>query len=357
MKKLGKKLMTVAMAAVLAVGVIGCGESKETKKEEKKTEDVAASQSNATDNGKIKVRLGCVTENNVLSNAFGIAQEKGFLDEEMEKAGYEVEVIGFAQAGPAINEAFVSDEIDMAVYGDLPATIGKSAGTDLSIFAVDNDQMQMGILAQKDSGIQSVEDLRGHKVIVAAGTIFQEYFKTILQDAGVDESEIEQINTYSDANSIMTSGDADALITSTLIAYFLEEQGVGTVVQTSEEHPDWTAQFFAVGQTQFLKENPEAAKALIRAGIRGKEYLQKEKEEGYQLFAERTNGYSKSVYEKSFAYDESFEYLDPILNQDNVERLKKLVEFAKQESLTAGEVDVEQFVDTSYGEEVAKENQ
>lgn len=352
MRKLGKLLVTAALAATMAFGVIGCGSSGKTQETEnaKKQE-----QSNSDDAAKIKVRIGCVGENNVLTDALGIAQEKGYLDEEMEKAGYEAEVIGFAQAGPAINEAFVSNEIEMAVYGDLPATICKASGTDTTIFAVENDQQQMCILAQKDSGIQSAKDLAGHKVIVAIGTIYQEYFKNIIADAGIDEAEVEQLNTFTDATSMMQSGDADALITSTSIAYYLEEQGVGTVVQTSESTPDWTAQFFAVGQTQFLKENPEAAKALVKAAIRGKEYLLENKEECYQLFADRSNGYAKSVYEKIYAYDETFPYLDPTLDQDNTERLKSLVEFCKEEALITGDVDAESFIEPSYAQEAAEE--
>lgn len=356
MRKLGKLLLTVGLIGTLAFGSIGCGNSKESNgtQETKETEN-AGKQNNNASGGKIKVRIGCVGENNVLTDALGIAQEKGYLDEEMEKAGYEVEVIGFAQAGPAINEAFVSNEIEMAIYGDLPATVCKASGTDTTIFAVENDQQQMCILAQKDSSIASVKDLPGHKVIVAVGTIYQEYFKNIIEEAGIEGAEIEQINTFSDANSIMQSGDADALITSTSIARFLEEQGVGTVVQTSESTPELTAQFFAVGQTQFLKDNPEAAKALVKAAIRGKEYLTENKEECYQLFADRSNGYAKSVYEKIYAYDETFPYLDPTLDQDNTDRLKKLIEFCKEEALITGDVDAENFIDSSYAEEAAKE--
>lgn len=356
MRKLGKLLLTVGLIGTLAFGAIGCGSSKDNNQtQETKETESTETQDNSASGEKIKVRIGCVGENNVLTDALGIAQEKGYLDEEMEKVGYEAEVIGFAQAGPAINEAFVSNEIELAIYGDLPATLCKASGTDTTVFAVENDQQQMCILAQKDSGIQSVKDLPGHKVIVAVGTIYQEYFKNIIEDAGIDEAEIEQINTFSDANSIMQSGDADALITSTSIARFLEEQGIGTVVQTSEDTPEWTAQFFAVGQTAFLKENPEAAKALVKAAIRGKEYLLENKDECYQLFADRSNGYSKSVYEKIYAYDETFPYLDPVLDQDNTNRLKKLVEFCKEQSLITGDVDVESFIDPSYAKEAAEE--
>jgi len=76
MKRLGKLLLTAGLITTLAFGAIGCGNSKEsngTKETESASEDTE----------KIKVRIGCVGENNVLTDALGVAQEKGYLEEEM----------------------------------------------------------------------------------------------------------------------------------------------------------------------------------------------------------------------------------------------------------------------------------
>lgn len=77
----------------------------------------------------------------------------------------------FAQAGPAVNEAFAVNEIDVAVYAEFPLITAASNGVDLKGFALSTSQLNFGILTRKDSGIKSISDLEGKNVVVALGTI------------------------------------------------------------------------------------------------------------------------------------------------------------------------------------------
>ena len=136
MKKRMKSVVAIGIITALVFGIAGCGSGNEKK-------DVPDSTASSETQTLKTVRIGAVGQNNVLSDAIGIADNQGFLKEELEKAGYEPEVTGFAQAGPAINEAFASEEIDMAIYGDLPATVAKSNGTDTTIFATHVKDVQL----------------------------------------------------------------------------------------------------------------------------------------------------------------------------------------------------------------------
>lgn len=343
-KNMLKRVLTTGAAFLLAWGLTACGDQSK-----------ASSQQDENDSKNQVIHVGCVGQSNTLNEAAGIAQEMGYFDEELEKVGYELEVVGFAQAGPAINEAFSADKIEMAFYGDMPATICKSSGVDTTVFATQNSEMQMGVLVQKDSDIKSVADLKGHKVIVARGTIYHQYFKSLIAGAGIDESEIEQINTFSDAQAVMAGGDADALITSTSIAHYMEGQGIGELIETTEDHPEWTSQFFAVGKTEFLKENPNAAKAIIKGLIRGQQYVKENKEESYELMAKRQSGYTKEIYEKVYAYDEGFDYLKPEITKEGMDKLKAMEQFLEDEKLISKPVDMDNFVDTSYYEDAIGE--
>lgn len=350
MKKRMKSVIAIGVITALVFGIAGCGSGNE-KKDASDSTATASSESQAL----TTVRIGTVGQSNVLADAIGIADNKGFLKEELEKAGYEPEITGFAQAGPAINEAFASGDIDMAIYGDLPATVAKSNGTDTTIFATHNSEMQMGIFVRNGvDDIKSAKDLPGHKVIVARGTIYHQYFKSVIAGAGVKESDIDEINTFSDAASLIASGDADALITSTLIGYYLEEQGYGTLFEDSTTHEEWTSQFFAVGLTSFLKENPEAAKAVIKAMLRGQAYVKENPDEAYKIWSEQS-GYSEEDYRKEFAYDTGFDYFSPEITDNSVTKLEKLEKFLLEENLITNEVDIRSFVDNSYYEAAKKE--
>ena len=197
--------------------------------------------------------------------------------------------------------------------------------------------------------IKSAKDLAGHKVIVARGTIYHHYFKSVIADANVKESDIDEINTFSDATSLIASGDADVLITSTYLAYYLEEQGYGTLIEDSTTHDEWTSQFFAVGLTSFLKENPEAAKAILKAMLRGQEAVKENPDEAYKIWSEQS-GYSEDVYKKVYAYDTSFDYFSPEITDNTVTKLEELQNFLLEEDLITKEVDMNSFVDNSYYE-------
>lgn len=348
MKKTLKKLALFGFAFVIGLGITGCGKA-----------GGSSNSSESVSSGSVhdlkKVKIGAVGQSNTFGGAIGIADKKGFLKEELKKAGYEPEIVGFAQAGPAINEAFAAGDIDAAIYGDLPATVAKSNGTDTTIFGTYCSEEQMGIFVRKGvDDVKSAADLPGHKVIVARGTIYHHYFKSVIAAAHVKESDIDEINTFSDATSLIASGDADVLITSTSIAYYLEEKGYGTLIEDSTKHDEWTSQFFAVGLTSFLKEDPEAAKAIIKAMLRGQKYVQENPEEAYKLWGEQS-GYSEEIYKKVYAYDTSFDYFSPELTENTITKLEELEDFLLKEKLIKNKVDMKKFVDNSYYEAAKKE--
>ena len=139
-----------------------------------------------------------------------LAYDKGYLEEELNAAGYTLDLVTFQEAGPAINEAYASGELDMAFYGDYPAATAYSNGVDIRVIGVADKQMNAGVLAQKDAGIQSPKDLEGKKVIIGIGTNYQEYWKHLVDTYDIDESKVEIVNVVSDAASVFTTGEADA---------------------------------------------------------------------------------------------------------------------------------------------------
>ena len=341
-----RAIIVLSMVALLGAWVTGCGSQTGS--------DAAASTTNEAAERKV-VRIGCVGEAGKINDNGGIAQELGYLEEELKKAGYELEVIGFAQAGPAINEAFASGDIDLAVYGDLPATVCRSNGVDIKLFATVNSQMQMCILAQKDSGIRSRSDLEGKKVIVAEGTIYHQYYNSLIEDAGIKDKSVERINTFADAASLMASGEADAVVTSASTGYYLEEQGIGEVVETTADYPEWTSQFFAFGKADYLENNGEAAKAVIRALNRAQQYVAEDAEAAFSVLSQTVDAYSEAVFRKTYAHDTIFDCFQTEITQEQLDRLKALGRFLEENALIANSVNVDEMVDTSYYEAVMQE--
>ena len=102
--------------------------------------------------------------------------------------GYKAEYYGFANGGVGINEALTSGNLDVAFYGDFPAINYIASGNDAQIFGVVTSRQQSSILAR--DGINSVQDLKGKKVATAQGTIQQKYLDEVLEENGLQPSDV-----------------------------------------------------------------------------------------------------------------------------------------------------------------------
>jgi NitT/TauT family transport system substrate-binding protein len=87
-----------------------------------------------------------------------IADKKGFFKDE----GLEVKIIEFA-SGPLLNQAMAANELDMAYVGAPPAYHWFSRGLENKILAKVN-YGQEAVIARKDSGINTIADLKGKKM-------------------------------------------------------------------------------------------------------------------------------------------------------------------------------------------------
>ena len=137
----------IMLAAVLAL--TGCGGAAQAN-----NADTGSSSDIQKSEEKI-IKIGSpTTDGTQLVENAGLAYKLGYLDEELEKAGYKAQYIGFAQGGTAINEAFASGQLDVAFVGDVPEIIAKSNGLEVELFANLNSEAEMGIVAGKNSGIK-----------------------------------------------------------------------------------------------------------------------------------------------------------------------------------------------------------
>ena len=159
-KKIG---LIIGLLLTLALLVTACGASAKSNTQ---TGD------SANKDGELKtVKIGATSATAQLSENALLAQNLGYFDDELKKVGYKAEYVGFAQAGPAVNEAFAAGEIDYAIYADFAAIAAKSNKIDIKVVGLANQQMNYALLATQKSGISSWKDIEGKKLIVPTGTM------------------------------------------------------------------------------------------------------------------------------------------------------------------------------------------
>lgn len=342
--KILKKILLIGIILSFGIGALGCGDNSTSNKNETATE--------SKEEKKI-LRIGGPGSNEFLGEVLGAAQKNGYLEEELGKVGYEVEVINFPSAGPAINEAFVAKSLDFADYGDLPAILALSKNIDLKILATSNKAWNIKVIVQKDSNINSIKDLEGKKVIVGRGTVYHQFFNSIAKANNLDINKVEVLNSVSDGASTFAAKEADALVTVDVQANILIESTGAKTIASSLESPEFANQKLLVGRTEYIKENPEAVKALFKAYLRAIDYLKEDQERAYELLS--NSGYSKEITKETYGYDNGkFDFFSLDINDDSIKRLNNVSDFLVNENLSNKKVDVKSKIDTSFYEEVEK---
>ncbi|WP_310603094.1 ABC transporter substrate-binding protein [Anaerosporobacter sp.] len=370
-RKFGRKsklIISTLLLLAMALNLVACqsknknnNQAVQTTSKSKDSADTEAKDTEVQDTDtkptELKVvKLASPTQDGNFVESAKIAQAQGYIEEELAAVGYKPEYIAFAQAGPAINEALVAKEVDIAVYGDLPIITLRSNGGKIKVFAAANTEYQFGILAAPGVEIKEPKDLEGKKVILGKGTVAHYYYYQLVKNYNLDESKIQLINANADSQSILATGDADALIYTLFAEKYYETIGVGTVVNTSYDTPERTAQFLVAGREEYLEKNRDVAKAIIRALNRAQEYAASDEKGAYKALAGEGSKIPESVYEDTYNYDTTFSYFKPELTKESQDKIVSLIDFAYENGLIQEKVDINDLIDTSYYEEVLAES-
>lgn len=339
MKIKTKKMEALILAVVAAVSVTG-GIKPALVKAESSEEKVIRVGGPGSEEAALNMEL------------MNVAYRQGYLEDELKKAGYQLEFTLFAGAGPALNEALASDELDVVTYGDLPAFVGKSNGVDTTIIASVNSDLQYGIVAANDK-IKEAKDLEGKNVIVPEGTAIQYFWENYAREKGIDTDKVNIINAAEDAASLLMTGDADAVVSTLCGAESYVHAGVGEIIDTGAGLEDTSSSYVVAAKSTYLEDNPDAAVAINKALIESYQAVLKdenvlyESSEGQSLPAEEW----KNVY----AYDTSFSYLTPEITSSEKDYWEKFDQWLVDHKLLKEAVDLDQFVDTSYYNEAKKQ--
>ena len=111
--------------------------------------------------------------------------------------------------------ALKSGAIDYARVGDTPPVTAKATGTDIALIAAGaTKEYGSGILVGKNSGITSLEQLKGKTIAYQKGTAAQYLIIQALKKAGLSTSDVKLVNMdQSSASVAFAKGSVDAWVT------------------------------------------------------------------------------------------------------------------------------------------------
>lgn len=279
-----------------------------------------------------------------------MANSQGYIEEELKKAGYRAEYSGFPQAGPAINEAFSGNSIDVAQYSEFPALTLRSKGVGIHAFAVADAAQAFGIVVPGDSGAQSVEDLKGKTVAVGIGTVAQRYLVLALGKAGLAVGDVQLVNADSSHGpSMIATKSVDAWATLYQLAFTSAGKTDGRIIASSLDDPSLSTTSNLFARDDFAKDNRPALVALARALRRGYEYARQNPDEARRIMAE-VKGANQDALDSEFS-DDAFPTLNPQITDEVKGRYQSIEQFMVDNQLIKSEVDIDGFVDATVFDE------
>ncbi|RFU62174.1 sulfonate ABC transporter substrate-binding protein [Peribacillus glennii] len=142
-----------------------------------------------------------------------ILKSLGSLEKHLKPKGYEVEWKEFT-AGPALLEALNVGSIDFGRTGDSPPIFAQAADAPFVYVAAGKTKVEgSGILVPEDSGIKSLEDLRGKKIGFAKGSSSHYLLVKALKKAGISYKDIKpSFLQPGDARVAFEKGNIDAWV-------------------------------------------------------------------------------------------------------------------------------------------------
>jgi sulfonate transport system substrate-binding protein len=277
-----------------------------------------------------------------------VAKHKKWLEEELAKVGARpaLKWASFA-AGPPINESFAAGQQDFGFLGDTPAIIGKSAGINTRIIGLTSTgPKSLAVVVPVKSGIKSPRDLKGKKVAVVKGSYAHHLLVLVLRKGGLTTSDIEFINlSQADIATSIANGTIDAAAIWEPLITKLETQG--TVRVLADGTGIKKGALVIIATNDFVTKHRDQTKAILKAYQRGAEFIKANPKAAAQLIAKDVN-LSTDLLLKVLA---KFDY-NPALQAADIEELKTVEVFMKNNAIIKSHVNIDTFADPSLTREI-----
>ena len=327
MKKFALMLFTV-LCALLMLG--GCGSEKTEESAEEKV---------------FRVGIGGSKETYTMELTASVAIKENYLEEELSKIGYQLEVVYFSGFGPEIASAMASKDIEVGFMGEMPLINSAVAGVPLTVEAILMDNMPMCVVVN-DESIQETKDLEGKKIAMVSGSVAEYYWKQLIEKHGIDQSKIEMI--YDATGSSYLSGQADAMIMATFSAQMYTDKKIGRIVENSINTEEYNSSVYAVARTEVLEEDPEVASAIHKAMERAYEACSEDHDLLYRDCA--SDQVTEEVWRDGIEGVVDFETFNPRIGQKEIEDLDRLADWMYENGYITEKIEAETLFDLNYME-------
>lgn len=297
-----KKFISVFVAVVTALSFTGCGQT-------------------ATSENKNLEKVTVVLDWTPNTNHTGlyVAKEKGYFED----AGLDVEIQQPPEDGATLMVSSGKAQFGIDFQEYLAPAFKPGEEMNVSAVAAIIQHNTSGLISLKEKGIDSPKKLEGKTYATWDMDIEKSIIKHIMTKDGGDYSKLNMIpSTIQDVKTALTTNQVD-----TVWVYYawdgiaLEQAGLDTNFINFAEQ-DENLDFYSpviIANNDYIKNNPEQAKAFVQAAKKGYEFAEKNPKEAADILCKNAPELDKDIVERSqewladkyTADSESWGYIDP----------------------------------------------
>ncbi len=289
----------------------------------------------------------------------GIANHKGWLQEEFGRDGVALEFATFKGGAPMVGQALANGQIDFAAQGDLMSVIGRSSGMKTRLILPSVKLGNAYVAVPAASSARSIQDLRGKRVAYFKGNYVHLQAIRILATEGMSERDIKSI--YLDpasSSAALTTGDVDAVFgASDLLT--LRDKGLARILYTTRDHsPTLTAQSGFLVREEFASRYPTVTQRIVRVVVRTARWMSDEanRQEIFDLWTSDRGLRSNAV--EDYSGRPFVDRVSPLIDPFYVSRYKATLEEADQLGLLRGrKFDIDAWIDRRYLDQALRDLQ
>ena len=264
-----KKLLISILVLICGLSLVGCSKEKSSSVQEpQKT-----------------LTIGVMPD--VESIPLIIAEKNGYFT----KAGVKVKIEHFTSAKDR-DSALQSGKLDGVVTDVLAVVFANEGGIDLKMIAKTNGNIEL--MAGKDSGIHSINDLKGKSVGMSTNTVMEYTTDQMLAAAQIKAKEINKIAIppLPTRLEMLQGGKIDAAILPEPLAGLAVKDGARVLSSTDQLGNKAGAIAFS-GRS--LQESSQEIKAVFSAYNEAVKYLQKEPLSSYVDYIIQAQGFPLTI--------------------------------------------------------------
>src|SRR5690625_5113764 len=215
-----------------------------------------------------------------------VLKEFGWLEEEFREDGIEIEWI-LSQGSNKALEFLNSNSVDFGSAAGAASLMSKANGAPIKSVYIFSKPEWTALVANPDSGIETIRDLEGKQVAATIGTDPYIFLLRSLNEAGVSVDDVEIVNLqHGDGGSALASASVDAWAGLDPHMARLELESDAALFY---RNPDFNTYGFLNVREDFLGDYPDYVDRVIKNYEQARQWTIDNPEEAAEILAEEAS--------------------------------------------------------------------